>query len=271
MPMPKPMSINDEVVSNQDHAAPANRDGYLPANWVHRPDNVHAVTTFRTGGVSTGDYSEFNLATHVGDEEQAVRDNRVKLADDLQLPSEPAWLDQVHSNKVIRVEEVTVGQSDKQADASVTSMKGLVCAVLTADCLPVFFCDQAGTEVAVAHAGWRGLHAGIISNTVKAMKSPASEILVSLGPAIGPLSFEVGEEVFYAFADKNEANKKAFEATTKGHYLCDIYQLARLELESVGIDKIAGGDCCTYRENHRFYSYRRQQNTGRMASLIWFQ
>jgi YfiH family protein len=247
------------------------QDCYLPASWTEKPENVHAVTTLRAGGVSTGDYSEYNLAMHVGDEPQSVRDNRIKLIEDLLLPSEPHWLDQVHSNKVIRVEDQMASELPVQADASVSSVKGMVCAVLTADCLPVFFCDQAGTEVAVAHAGWRGLHAGILSQTVKAMRSPASDILVSLGPAIGPQSFEVGEEVFQAFVEKNESNKKAFLATTKDHYLCDIYELARLELRSLGIDAIAGGDFCSYRESHRFYSYRRQQNTGRMASLIWFQ
>lgn len=243
---------------------------YLPANWSGKPQNVTAVTSLRCGGVSTGGYADYNLATHVGDESQAVMTNRAKLAVDLQLPSQPIWLEQVHSNKVIVADHETLKQPRIQADASVTRTKGVVCAVLTADCLPVFFCDQAGTEVAVAHAGWRGLHAGIISNTVNTMKAAPAEIFVSLGPAIGPQSFEVGEDVFHAFVDKDEHNKTAFVETAKGHYLCDLYQLARLELQSIGINKIAAGDFCTYRENHRFYSYRRQQNTGRMASLIWF-
>lgn len=265
------MTANNNALKNQDSDNRLSPEWYLPASWTEKPENVYAVTTLRPGGVSTGDYSEYNLAMHVGDEQQAVRKNRVKLIEDLQLPSEPHWLDQVHSNKVIRVEEQMAGELPAQADASVSSVKGMVCAVLTADCLPVFFCNQAGTEVAVAHAGWRGLHAGIISHTVKAMRSPVSDILVSLGPAIGPQSFEVGEEVLHAFVEKNASNKKAFVATTKDHYLCDIYALARLELQSIGIDSVAGGDFCTYREDYRFYSYRRQQNTGRMASLIWFK
>ena len=250
---------------------------YLPADWPDdgsvtpaplQPENVHAFTTLRTGGVSSGGYSEYNLADHVGDEPQAVRSNRAKLRDDLSLPAEPVWLEQVHSNKVVRADEISAGQI-VQADASFTTKKGVVCVVMTADCLPVFICNQAGTEVAVAHAGWRGLHAGIISNTIKAMQSSAQQLLVSLGPAIGAGEFEVGDDVLTAFVDKNSANRSAFVATTKGHYLCDIYQLARTELESIGVDKIAGGNCCTYREEQRFYSYRRQPKTGRMASLIW--
>lgn len=247
-----------------------NSSFYLPACWPDsEPANVHAYTTLRSGGFSIGNYGEFNLANHVGDDPQAVIKNRAKLVEDLSLPSEPAWLEQVHSNKVICVHDLTAGQT-VQADASFTSKQAVVCAVMTADCLPVFVCNQAGTEVAVAHAGWRGLHAGIITNTVKVMNSTADELLVSLGPAIGAREFEVGEEVLNAFVGKNSANKSAFVATKKGHYLCDIYQLARIELQSLGVKKIAGGDCCTYREEQRYYSYRRQQKTGRMASLIWF-
>ena len=252
---------------------------YLPANWSNKPENVFATTTLINGGVSKGDFSEYNLAAHVGDDPAAVGANRLQLVADLQLPSEPVWLDQVHSNKVVCADEsitrnsATMDPSQKlhtvQADASFTSTKGVVCAVLTADCLPVFFCNNGGTEVAVAHAGWRGLHAGIVTNTVNAMQTSADEIQVSLGPAIGPQSFEVGEEVFHAFVNKNSLNKTAFAATKKGHYLCDIYQLARIELQSIGIRNISGGEYCTYSEEHRFYSYRRQQNTGRMASLIW--
>jgi len=265
------MTVIDEVSDHQGRARPVSSDSYLPADWAHKPENVHAVTTLRNCGVSTGDYQEFNLAAHVGDAEHLVSANRAKLVAELQLPAEPLWLEQVHSEKVVRLEEDYGREPIVQADASVTSVSGVVCAVLTADCLPVFFCNRSGTEVAVAHAGWRGLHAGIITNTVKAMKSATSDILVSLGPAIGVQSFEVGEEVLQAFADKAAENTSAFVASKKGHYLCDLYQLARLELQSLGIDKIAGGDFCTYRENHRFYSYRRQPKTGRMASLIWFQ
>lgn len=245
-------------------------EDYLFASWTKKPDNVRALTTLRSGGFSHGGHAAYNLATHVDDDLQAVKKNRAKLTGDLQLPSAPVWLDQIHSNKVFNADNQHLNAGIPQADASVSREEGAVCAVLTADCLPVFFCNQSGTEVAVAHAGWRGLHAGIISNTVNAMKSPASEILVSLGPAIGPQSFEVGTDVFKAFVEKNEANEKAFTATTARHYLCDIYQLARIELLALGIAQVAGGDFCTYRENARFYSFRREQVTGRMAHLIWF-
>lgn len=242
---------------------------YLAAAWTNKPDNVHAVTTLRSGGFSQGEYDSFNLATHVNDDLQAVIKNRAKLTADLQLPAEPVWLDQSHSSKVISTDSQSLDVGIPQADASISREKGVVCAVLTADCLPVFFCNNAGTEVAVAHAGWRGLHAGIISNTVNAMKSPANDILISLGPAIGPQSFEVGTDVFNAFVEKNAANEKAFTATTATHYLCDIYQLARIELQALGVAQIAGGDFCTYAENARFYSFRREQVTGRIAHLIW--
>jgi len=251
-----------------------NKLSYLPADWSNKPENVSAVTTLISGGVSKGRFSEYNLAAHVGDDPHAVKANRLKLVEDLQLPSEPVWLEQVHSNKVVHADApVATGSVPGLlwADASISTTEGVVCAVLTADCLPVFFCNNSGTEVAVAHAGWRGLHAGIITNTVKMMQASADEIQVSLGPAIGAQIFEVGEEVFHTFSKKNSLNKTAFIATKKGSYLCDIYQLARIELQSLGIDKISGGDYCTHSENHRFYSYRRQQTTGRMASLIWLR
>ena len=256
-----------------------NKDkAYLSVSWPE--DNaitsasVHAVTTLRAGGVSTGDFSEFNLAMHVGDEPQAVKINRSRLIEDLQLPAEPLWLEQVHSNSVVVADDLKKSAALPaviQADASISRSRGLVCAVMTADCLPVFFCNLSGTEVAVAHAGWRGLHAGIIANTVAAMFSPVSEIMVSFGPAIGPDVFEVGEDIFSAFVEKDDLNRSAFTENRRGHYLCDIYQLARNELLSLGIEKISGGGYCTYSEDQLFYSYRKQKNTGRMASLIWIQ
>lgn len=243
---------------------------YLTAAWTNKPDNVRAVTTLRSGGFSQGGHASYNLATHVGDDLPAVMKNRAKLSHDLQLPAAPVWLDQRHSNQVFEANNASLNASIPRADASVSQQKGVVCAVLTADCLPLFFCNQAGTEVAVAHAGWRGLHAGIIANTIAAMKSPVSDILISFGPAIGAQSFEVGRDVFTAFVEKNAGNEKAFTPTTKAHYFCDIYQLARIELQALGVEQIAGGNFCSYRENERFYSFRRDPVTGRMAHLIWF-
>ena len=244
---------------------------------------MHAYTTLcasntdnAIGDSTCSGYGGFNLATHVGDDLPAVEANRLKLATDLCLPSTPVWLDQIHSNKVIHADikiqnQKTHTQQDlPQADASVATTSKVVCAVLTADCLPVFFCNQSGTEVAVAHAGWRGLHAGVLRKTVESMNSAADKIYAYLGPAIGPQSFEVGEEVFQAFVEKNRKNQTAFVMNKEGHYLCDIYQLARIELQSMGVNHIDGGGLCTYSDS-RFYSYRRQSVTGRMASLIWFE
>ena len=246
---------------------------YLPMNFSDKPVNVRACTTLVNGGFSTGNYSEYNLATHVGDDLDVVNRNREKLIEDLSLPSEPIWLDQIHSDTVVHVDENTAMKSSNnnllQGDASVTKIKGIVCAVLTADCLPVFFCNQSGSEVAIAHAGWRGLHAGVISKTIAAMSSSIDEILVSLGPAIGPDAFEVGEEVMQAFVKKDRLNAVAFVKVSDGYYLCDIYKLARVELRSAGVSRVDDSNYCTFSDNNRFYSYRRQEETGRMASLIW--
>ena len=252
---------------------------YLPVNWPDqcsgKLDNVFATTTLVYGGVSKGDYRQYNLATHVGDDPVAVSANRAKLVEDLALPSEPVWLDQVHSNKVFVAGQynstATAEVQPVQADASVARAGGVVCAVLTADCLPVFFSNREGTEVAVAHAGWRGLHGGILTNTLAAMQTAATDVVLSLGPAIGPQAFEVGVDVYDAFVSKNQKNSLAFIATDEDHYLCDIYQLARIELSAIGVTGISGGGCCTYNDSNRFYSYSRHSTTGRMASLIWFK
>ncbi|MBL4712280.1 MAG: peptidoglycan editing factor PgeF [Gammaproteobacteria bacterium] len=260
------------------------KQAYLPISWPERwhdsLGHVHAITTLIKGGCSTGDFATFNLATHVGDDLVSVVNNRKKLQTDCKLQTTPAWLEQVHGKKIICADERIDTYANQQhgdsktlpqADASFTQTKGVVCAALTADCLPVFFCNKTGTEVAVAHAGWRGLHAGIITNTVKAMSSPVADLLVSLGPAIGAQAFEVGTDVFRAFVDANHQNERAFVATSDGHYLCDIYQLARIELCALGINEITGGDYCTYGDEQLFYSFRRQQTTGRMANLIWME
>jgi YfiH family protein len=253
---------------------------YLPVKWPEecagKLHNVYATTTLISGGVSRGDYHEYNLATHVGDDPVAVSANRTKLVEDLELPSEPIWLDQVHSAKVFVADDQYDATAMEeilpvQADSSVTRTSGVVCAVLTADCLPVFFSNRDGTEVAVAHAGWRGLHDGIISNTLAAMRSSAADIVTSLGPAIGPQAFEVGVDVYDAFISKDQKNSSAFISTDNDHYLCDIYQLARIELSAIGVAGISGGRYCTFNDSSRFYSYRRHNNTGRMASLIWFK
>lgn len=226
------------------------------------PPQVHACTTTRLGGVSTGPYASLNLGNHVGDDPAHVTENRARLRRGLALPAEPLWLTQVHGIAV------TEGQGGC-ADASVAFAPGTVCTVLTADCLPLLLCDRAGTAVAAVHAGWRGLLAGVIEAAVARLGVPASELLVWLGPAIGPEAFEVGEEVRTAFVTEDAAAVVAFRPSPAGRWLADIYALARLRLARCGVNAVYGGELCTFSDARHFYSYRRDGITGRMASLIW--
>lgn len=232
------------------------------------PANVHALTTLRKGGNSSGAYSSFNLALHSGDDASAVNRNRALLREHFALPAEPVWLQQVHGKGVVDANTV---EADSKADGSWSDTAGRVCAVMTADCLPVLICNREGSKVAAAHAGWRGLHAGVISSAVSRLNIAADQLLVWLGPAIGPQAFEVGAEVMHAFVEKDRRNAVAFRQTDAQHWLCDIYKLARNELDGLGIGAVYGGDECTYTDAARFYSYRRDGDTGRMASLIWLQ
>ena len=248
---------------------------WLVPHWP-APANIHAATTLRTGGVSQGPYSSLNPAAHVGDDADRVGQNRRIIREMLDLPAEPVWLDQIHSNRAVKA--VTTA-SLQQADASYTDDSGVVCAVLTADCLPLLVCSTDGTQVAAIHAGWRGLLAAVISNTVDAMQIPSNsplckrgargDLLIWLGPAIGPDCFEVGAEVRDAFLEKSTAFISAFKEKSHGKWLADIYRLARIELAALGIAKVYGGNSCTFTEHERFYSYRRDTQTGRMATLIW--
>ncbi len=231
------------------------------------PDQVQAGTTTRRGGQSRTHYQALNLASHVADVATDVTANRALLTRHLNLPREPQWLHQIHSATVIEAGD----QPCPEADASWSRQPEQVCAVLTADCLPVLFCDLAGTRVASAHAGWRGLHAGVLSATIRAMALPPQQLMVWLGPAIGADAFEVGAEVVEAFVAKHPAYNAAFRQTDTSHWLCDIYQLARIELRQRGLAQIYGGGFCTFNDTERFYSYRRDGDTGRMASLIWLQ
>lgn len=236
---------------------------FLFPDWP-APACVHAATTLRTGGVSKGAYASLNPALHVSDDPEAVMHNRQLIRDRLKLPSEPVWLEQIHSNKVVKAGAVP---GLPQADASYADEAGVVCAVMTADCLPLLLCSMDGLHVAAIHAGWRGLLAGVISNTITALGQ--SDVLVWLGPAIGPDRFEVGEEVRDSFVQKSSAFGRAFKRQSRGKWLADIYQLARIELNGLGVTSIYGGRFCTVTEQDRFYSYRRDTVTGRMATLIW--
>lgn len=241
----------------------------LSATWIvpdwPAPSNVRAVSTTRAGGVSRAPFDDFNLADHVGDDPDAVAANRRRLAKTLNLSAEPLWLKQVHGNRVV---DAARAQPQSEADAAVTFEPGPVCAVLTADCLPVLFCDRQGVRVAAVHAGWRGLAAGVLEAAVEALESPPPELLVWLGPAIGPRAFEVGDEVRSVFVAHDPAGEACFNSSSAGRWLADIHVLARLRLNAMGITAVYGGGWCTYSDAERFYSYRRDKITGRMASLI---
>lgn len=227
------------------------------------PPKVRAIQTTRLGGLSTAPYDSLNFGMHVGDDAHTVAANRNLL--NTLVPSEPVWMEQVHGTAVILAESAGC---EPRADACITRRANAVCAVMTADCLPVFLCDDVGTVAGVAHAGWRGLADGVIEDTIIAMDVPTSSMMAWLGPAIGPQAFEVGPEVREAFLRNDPASEFAFNARGD-KYLADLYLLARQRLLSLGIQRIYGGDFCTYTDTERFFSYRRDGRTGRMASLIW--
>lgn len=257
------------------------------------PARVRALTTTRRGfapvtaggiaagpvgtaaGASTGPFADFNLGSHVGDDAGAVAANRARLR--RILPGEPLWLDQVHGTAVIDAPaawqrgDATRQALPPQADAAVTRAAGTVLAILTADCLPVLLCDRSGSVVAVAHAGWRGLAAGVIESAVRAMAVPVSGIMAWLGPAIGPAAYEVGADVADAFTRSDPGAAAAFAQRPRGKFLADLYALARRRLALLGVEQVWGGDACTYGDPARFYSFRRDGRTGRMASLIWIE
>lgn len=240
---------------------------WIEPDWA-APKNVHALCTTRKGGVSQGDWSSLNLADHVNDEPDHVEKNRKRLIAQCQFPAKPSWLQQVHGNQVLGPGQL--GQSC--ADARYTDQQDQVCVVLTADCLPLLICDRSGSQVAAVHAGWRGLAAGVIENTLDIFSGSANDILVWLGPAIGPEVFEVGDDVFEQFTAIDAPAESAFRQNRPGHWLMNIYTLARQRLNKLGVNDISGGDdydFCTFSDPDRFFSYRRNAVTGRMASLIW--
>lgn len=230
------------------------------------PPNVHAMSTTRGGGYGSGAYDSFNLASHVGDDPVAVAANRQLLRN--RLPVVPVWLKQVHG---VRCVDVATAGHDAEADASFSRTPVQACAVLTADCLPLLLCDEAGTVVAAVHAGWRGLAAGVIEAAAGAMQVPGARLLAWLGPAIGPAAFEVGAEVRAAFLQQDQGAAAAFVPHGTGKWLCDLYVLARRRLARLGVKRIHGGGDCTYTQRERFFSYRRDGITGRMATLVWLE
>lgn len=254
------------------------------------PAQVRALSTLRRGGglgVSAPPFDALNLGlsqTGEGDDPAAVRENRRQLREPAGLPAEPHWLRQVHGCAVWRPASAAAGSlvevsipgpaepgSDAlpEADAAVTDRPGCVLAILTADCLPVLFCADDGSEIAAAHAGWRGLAGGVLEATLAAMRTPPERLHAWLGPAAGPQAYEVGEEVRRAFIEPQPSAAGAFGMTRPGHYLCDLYALARARLQRAGVGSISGGGLCTISDPQRFFSHRRDGRCGRMASLIW--
>ncbi len=237
----------------------------LYPDWPASP-RIRAVMTTRYGGVSQGVYSSLNLGDHVADDPEHVLRNRQRLRDAAGLPAEPVWLKQVHGCDVVEA-----GQAGCEADAVYTGRSGVVCAVLTADCLPLLLSDRSGQAVCAVHAGWRGLAAGVIERALSRFQAPAESLLAWLGPAIGPAAFEVGDEVRQAFLDIDQGDEVAFQPSNPGFWRADLYRLARLRLNRAGVGFIGGGDYCTVTDRERFFSYRRDGVTGRMASLIWIE
>ncbi|MCO7256489.1 purine nucleoside phosphorylase YfiH [Dickeya oryzae] len=230
------------------------------------PARVRACSTTRLGGVSSAPYDSLNLGNHVGDSPLHVKDNRQRLLATAGLPVMPHWLQQVHGTQVINLDQVS--SDSLTGDAAYTTRQDRVCAVMTADCLPVLFCSANGDEVAAAHAGWRGLQAGVLEETLRHFHARPADILAWMGPAIGPQQFEVGGEVREAFLQVDPIADCAF-VPRNGKFLADIYQLARLRLEAAGVTQVFGGEYCTVSDSGRFFSYRRDGMTGRMATLIW--
>jgi YfiH family protein len=238
--------------------------GFLVPGWPV-PARVSAAMTTRAGGVSEGPYASFNLATHVGDEPAQVAENRRRLRDALRLPAEPVWLEQVHGKAVA----VLSAEEPRVADAAVTFTRGQVCAVLVADCLPVFLASRAGDRVGIAHAGWRGLAAGVVEATLAALGCDPRDVVAWLGPSIGPRAFEVGDEVREAFLAQDDGTAAQFRRGRPGRWLADLPGLARRRLAAAGVAAVSGVDLCTHADPSRFYSFRRDGATGRMAALAW--
>lgn len=251
-----------------------NSPEFLVPDWPV-PDCVGSLVTCRSGGVSSGPYHSMNLALHVGDEREDVLQNRRLLAKQINRQLQWQWLKQVHSNKVQRID---AAQEPLVGDALITTASGIACCVLTADCLPVFFAANDGSEVAIAHAGWRGLASGIVANTLLGMSVPADQVLVWLGPAIGPCHFEVGLDVKESFLSQwldlvpARALAECFQPVHGSQkFMADLFALVRLQLNALGVGKLFGGGECTFCQSDKFYSFRRANQTGRLLSMIYLK
>lgn len=238
---------------------------FIEPDWP-APAGVRALITTRVGGVSRTPYASLNLGDHVGDDPDAVAKNRARVT--ALLPGIPLWLRQVHG---VEIADPSRDRPGCKADGAVTRQRGRPLAVLTADCLPVLLADEDGTAVAIAHAGWRGLAAGVIEHAVRALRTDPKRLIAYLGPAIGPNAFEVGQDVADAFLTGQAEAASAFRPGAPSKWFADLYALARLRLARLGVDRVYGGTFCTYSDPHRFYSHRRDPCTGRMASFVWLE
>jgi polyphenol oxidase len=247
------------------------------------PPGVRATFTLRTGGASAAPYDSLNLGARIGDLAEAVAENRRRVSEQLRLPAEPVWLEQVHGVEVVELGGIGVaggvgatGRSDPRdraptGDASVARGVGQVCAIRVADCMPVLFAARDGSVVGAAHAGWRGLAGGVLEATIGRLGVPAAELIAWMGPAIGPKHFEVGDDVRAAFTATDAGAASAFVANARGRWQCHLYALARRRLSALGVSGIYGGGWCTFADAGRFFSYRRDGQCGRMAALIWIE
>lgn len=260
--------MNNKVIRGKVTVTMTKQMAEATGNWIVPdwpcPSSVHALITTRAGGVSTGAYASMNVGTEVGDAAEKVAENRRRL--EAIVPTRPRWLQQVHGTQVVSAERIT---DAIEADASVATSANTVCVVMVADCLPVLLCDCNGRVVAAAHAGWRGLCAGVLENTVEAMRLPGRDLLAYLGPAIGPTAFEVGDEVRAAFVGHHPNAVTAFQQHRPNKWLADLFMLAQQRLRALGVSAIYGGTDCTYSEPARFFSHRRDKVSGRHAALIW--
>ncbi|MFQ5994255.1 MAG: peptidoglycan editing factor PgeF [Acidiferrobacterales bacterium] len=238
---------------------------FIHPDWP-APANVKALTTTRLGGYSEAPFDSFNLSMRAGDDAASVKRNRALLIKAGDLPSEPIWLRQTHGTDVI---DASAARRYSEADGSYTNQNGVVCAALTADCCPVFLCDRQGTRVAILHAGWRGLAGGVVEQGVEKLGVAGSDLLAWLGPAIGPKAFEVRDDVYEAFVEKDSNAAEAFTTKENGRWFADIYSLVTQRLNAAGVECITGGSYCTVSDRQRFFSYRRDRVCGHMASVIW--
>jgi YfiH family protein len=244
-------------------------DDWIRPDWP-APANVKAFITTRSGGVSVGPHASFNLGLRADEAPHTTAQNRAILQQ--HLPQTPKWLRQVHGTRVVDADTIDPDAESPHADASFACHAGTVCPVMIADCLPVLFTNRSGTRVAAAHAGWRGLSGGVLANTVAALRAAGdapTDLLAYIGPGIGPTAFEVGQDVYDAFVADDAGAAQSFTSNKPGKWLADLFTLARRALVHTGVEAVYGGGMCTYSDPSRFYSYRRDKLTGRMAAFVW--